>query len=150
MHRDDDLALRGAAAGDVSGELLHVRDDDGLVPLPGGAADAFPVRDVHASDGPLERAEEELLPRHAVEAGPPESEGFVQRGGEVRHLRDRVRLPFHEGGHLPFQQAVLFGFRHGNFFVNYVNKNVLFIEKEGNKKIPGCPSTSLGTTRNDD
>ena len=137
MDGDNDLAAGGAAAGDVPGELLDVRDDDGLIPLPGGAADALPEGDVHAGDGALERAENELVPRHAVEAGPPESEGFVQDGGDVRHLRDDVRLPLQQGGHLPFQQAVFFGLFHCNFFVNYINKNVLFFEKETNKKIPG-------------
>ncbi len=109
MDRNDDLAAGGAAAGDMPGELFHVRDDDGLIPLPGRTADPFTERDVHARDRALERAENEFISRDPVETGPPESKRFVQDGGDIRHLRDGVRLPFQQGGDLPLQQAVIFG-----------------------------------------
>ena len=122
MDGDDDLAAGGAAAGDVSWESLDVGDDDGFVPGPCRPTNAFPERDVHAGDGTLEGAEDKLarfrvkpgmtIGGHAVETGPPETEGFVQDGGDVRHLGDRVALPFQQGGQLAPDQVVLGFLRH--------------------------------------
>lgn len=122
--RNDDLASRSAAAGDVSRELLHVRDDDGFLPGPGRPADTLRIRDMHAGDGSLERSQDQFLTGHPVETGPPETEGFVQDGSDVRHLGDDVCLPFRQGSDLALQGSVFFGLFHYNFFVRRINKNV--------------------------
>ena len=125
MYGNDDLAAGGGAAGDVPGEGFDIGDDDGRVPRPGRPADALPVRDMHAGDGALEGAENQFLPRHAVESGPPETELGVQDGGDVRHLGDGVRLPLEQGGQLALQQAVFFSLFHYNKKVKWQNHNVL-------------------------
>ena len=38
--------------------------------------------------------------REALQAGPPEAEGFVEGSGHVGHLRHGIRLSFQEGGQL--------------------------------------------------
>ena len=55
MDRDDNLAVRGRGAGDVTGELVHIRDDEGAGLCPGSATDTFIIRDTRTGDGALER-----------------------------------------------------------------------------------------------
>ena len=55
-YRHHDLASRLAAACDVSRELLHVRHDDRLAPLPCGSAHAFAVCDFSACGRSLKRS----------------------------------------------------------------------------------------------
>ena len=107
----NNLAFGGGGTGDVSGELMHVGYDERLVLRPGGAADAFAVGDAGTGDGPLERTEDQfggspLVPPRGggsigdwfdeVEAGPPEMESGVEYCGDVRHIRNKVRLPGNE------------------------------------------------------
>src|SRR5262249_30810915 len=55
--RDDDLGAGEGAAGDVTGELVHVRDEDRAALPSRSAANAAVERDPRAGDRPLERAE---------------------------------------------------------------------------------------------
>ena len=70
--RNDDLAGGGGIAGDVTGELGHVGDDDGGPPCGGGAADTAAAGDAHAGGFALERPEDQLAAAPEVEAGPVE------------------------------------------------------------------------------
>lgn len=89
---DYDLAVRGAAAGDVAGKLMDIRDDYGGFSFPGASADAFSETYPAACDRPLEWAEHKLPGRHVdpVETGPPESELMVEHGGDIGHIGDEV------------------------------------------------------------
>ena len=50
----DYLAVGKRGAGDVSGELVDIRDDEGAGLCPGGATDAAVVGDTGTGDGTLE------------------------------------------------------------------------------------------------
>ena len=59
-HGDDNLGTGKAAAGYMTGELLDIRDNDGVLLLPGGAANATAIADMHAGYGTLKGTEKEL------------------------------------------------------------------------------------------
>jgi hypothetical protein len=90
-HGHDDLGLRIRIAGDVSGELMHVRNDERLSLRGGGPANALAHLDLQATDGPDVRADDQAIAGQAIKAGPEVVVEFVGEDGvDRRHQRDVV------------------------------------------------------------
>ena len=86
-HRHDDLGLRGGAAGDVPGELVHLRNDHGLTGGIRVPADPRMEIDPRAGERALERAKDELTFLFEIEPDPEEPERLKSfLDGQMRML----------------------------------------------------------------
>ena len=113
----------------MAGELLDVGDDDGATFLPGGAADAFAVGDVSASDGTLEGGEDEFVASDAVEARPPEAERVVKESGGVGEEGDDINRLSGELTDLLEKKLVLLRFRGGGGCIHSFFDENLWVQR---------------------
>src|SRR5579863_6813276 len=67
---DDDLRARRRVAGYVARKCVHIRDDDGLAALGGGAADTAAQGNSNTGNLALEGTEYEFVFPQEIESGP--------------------------------------------------------------------------------
>ena len=104
MDGDDDLAVGGRRAGNVSGELVDVRDDEGAVLRPRLTTDSTVIGDSRTCNGTLKWSKDQFgvgvgigFGFYDVEAGPEEVEGIMEDGDDVGHISDEVGFAGDEG-----------------------------------------------------
>jgi hypothetical protein len=95
--RQDDLRLRRGAAGNMPGELVDVRDDDGLRSRVCVSADTRSEIDSRACKGSLKRTKDELIRFCDVESDPKESERFFENCRDVGQISDDIGFAFDQG-----------------------------------------------------
>ena len=122
IYRNYNFASRLAAASDVARELLYVFHHDGAALFPRRAADALAISNAGTGHGTLEGTEHQLLADDAVEARPPEMESFMNQGGHIGHVGDRVGLILHHRFNLGEEEFVGLLFVHFLYFCNALQK----------------------------
>ena len=123
------------AASDVARELVNVGDDLRLIGLPGGATYAPSFPDARACHRALEGTEDEHIVLYTVESSPPETKSFVEHGGHVGHVGDRVILSCYNSFDLREECFVFLAFATSGYFkmfghIFYLNESAKIARKK--------------------
>ncbi len=116
QHRQDDLAVRGRIAGDMTGERMHIFDHLDLPAAGAGAAHALVEGDAHAGDFALERAEDQFLAAIGlatidIEAGPVQARYLrIDQRTELAEVGKQVALTGDETLQLFSKRLICVGF----------------------------------------
>ena len=103
---NDNLGTGKAAASNVTWELLDIRDNDGVLLLPGGATYSTAIANVHAGYGALKGTEKEFAIVNAIETCPEETHLFMEGGTDVRHHGYHIGLSGYQSLYLLGEQGV--------------------------------------------
>lgn len=88
--RNNDLRASGRTAGDMTGELVDVRDDRRLPRTISRSADALIEVDPRAGNRSLKRSEDKLALLCDIETDPEKSTRLFEHRGDVREIRGNV------------------------------------------------------------
>ena len=103
---NDNLGTGKAAASNVARELLDIRNDNGLLLLPGSATDSTAIANVHAGYGALKGTKKEFAIVNAIETCPEETHLFMDGGTDVRHHGYHIGLSGYQSLYLLGEQGV--------------------------------------------
>ena len=107
-YRNNDFRIGTAAAGDMTGKPVHIRNNDGLRNRPAVSAYTLSFPDSCAGQGSLKRPQYQFFANHAVKAYPKPAELFADSCGHIGHIGYRVVFALQQGPDLRQQRFVLF------------------------------------------